>query len=128
MVTTATSGKSGSASAGMAETDRGLTPAETTLLAHAALGRIDRSSLSEKEEEALALFDLIEEQRLERALLLQDHDDLDVGEQRDLQAALASAQQELLDARALHEVTRRFRMSVDIEPPCDVFRDNVNGA
>lgn len=49
----------------------GLEEAENMLLNVAADEGRDVLTLSEKEEEVLRLYDLLEEQRLERALLLQ---------------------------------------------------------
>ncbi|KAI5304574.1 hypothetical protein KEM56_006310 [Ascosphaera pollenicola] len=82
----------------------GLEEAENTLLNIASNDRRDVLVLSEKEEEVLRLYDLLEEQRLERALLMQDYQE-DLRED-DMDGAIQRAQKELLEAKSLYEVSR----------------------
>ncbi|KAI1908903.1 hypothetical protein LOZ12_000146 [Ophidiomyces ophidiicola] len=78
---------------------------ERTLVELAADDPRDKAPLGEKELELLALYDRIYEQQLEEALLQQDP--VDVSTVEDVDAALAKAERELLEARATHSVQRK---------------------
>ncbi|KAL2000365.1 hypothetical protein VTN02DRAFT_3215 [Thermoascus thermophilus] len=93
-----------------------LEPDGLALLALAADdARRDVLSLSDKEALILRLYDQIQEQDLERALLEQD---LEEPSGDDIEEQLAVAERELLEARATYTVRRKAVESVLMADPC----------
>ncbi|KAI5287347.1 hypothetical protein KEM54_006052 [Ascosphaera aggregata] len=93
----------------------GLKEAEAMLVGFASGSSHDGVILSEKEKEVMRLFELVEEQRLERALLVQDYEQ--AHGQGDMQGELEEAQKELVEAKATYEVSRRAtRMLLMTDP------------
>jgi len=91
-----------------------LGPHETALLELASLDSTDRLSLSEKESQIRQLYDRIQEQDLEKALLEQDL----VGPiPENVEEQLAMAERDLLEARATYSVRRRVIESVLMTDP-----------
>ncbi|ODH53538.1 hypothetical protein GX48_00371 [Paracoccidioides brasiliensis] len=98
-----------------------LEPHETALLelANASSTR-DVMSLSRKELQVLELYDRIQEQELEAALLSQDYvepasDDADADD--DIEERLAQAERELLEARSTYSVRRKAIETVLMTDP-----------
>ncbi|WEW55141.1 hypothetical protein PRK78_000569 [Emydomyces testavorans] len=87
-----------------------LEPNERALVELASSDPRDDLSLREKELVILQLYDHIYEQQLEEALLLQDP--VDVSSIDDVDAELAKAERELLEARATHSLRRKAIESV----------------
>ncbi|PGH35183.1 hypothetical protein GX50_01995 [[Emmonsia] crescens] len=95
-----------------------LEPHEATLLELATTSTQDVLSLSRKELQVLELYDRIQEQELETALLSQDYtepasndDDVDIEEQ------LAETERELLEARSTYSVRRKAIETVLMTDP-----------
>ncbi|KAJ5239514.1 hypothetical protein N7468_004133 [Penicillium chermesinum] len=91
-----------------------LRPEEVTLLDYAADDSRDIITLSDKEKLVLQLANQIQEQRLEKALLKQEPESLS-GD--NVEEALATAERELLEARATHTVRRKAARMVLMTDP-----------
>ncbi|OQE28398.1 hypothetical protein PENSTE_c003G01841 [Penicillium steckii] len=94
-----------------------LRPSELTLLDYAADDSRDIVTLSDQEAQILQLAHQIQEQQLEKALLEAPESDAEPPSNNEIEEQLATAERELLEARATYTVRRKAAQTVLMTDP-----------